>query len=158
MLFVQREGHDTNSLCACVLYSCLCEAITITVCVCGHWSPMSWYCSRSRTGPILRTWGTWVDVRGLTESKGLRPDPTQTLTNCVCCLYHCVLENKSFGGDTKNKGHPWAAGFFPPHLFVHFRSHRHIFAPVTVLFSPSLFPIWSCCQPQARIEVSNNVR
>ena len=91
----------------CMCLMCLC-ALTITVCVCGHSRPMSWNCSSNRTGPILRTWGTRVDVRGLTESKGLRPGPTQTLTYCVCCLHHCVLENKSFGGDTGSKGYPWA--------------------------------------------------
>lgn len=106
---MQREGRYTKCMCGCVLYACLCESITITVCVCGHWGPMSWYRSGNRTGPILRTWGTWVDVRGLTESKGLRPGPTKTLTYCVCCLCHCVLENKSFGGDTGSKGYPWAA-------------------------------------------------
>lgn len=106
---MQREGRYAKCVCACVLYACLCESATITVCVCGHWRPMSWYRSGNRTGPILRTWGTWVDVRGLTESKGLRPGPTQTLTFCVCCLRHCVLENKSFGGDTGSKGYPWAA-------------------------------------------------
>lgn len=105
MLFKRREGRCAK----CVLCACLCGSATITVYVCGRWRPMSWYRSGNRTGPILRTWGTWVDVRGLTESKGLRPGPTQTLTYCVCCLRHCVLENKSFGGDTGSKGYPWAA-------------------------------------------------
>lgn len=64
---------------------------------------MSWLEPREQnTGPTLRTRGTSVDVKGLTESQELRPGPTQTLTYCVCCLCHCVLENKSFGGDTRS--------------------------------------------------------
>lgn len=108
---MQREGCYTECVCVTLcVYACLCESVTITVCVCGHWGPVSWLVhGEQNTGPTLRTWGTWVDVKGLTESKGLRLGPTQTLTYCVCCLCHCVLENKSFGGDTGSKGYPWAA-------------------------------------------------
>lgn len=101
------------------------------------------------TYPILRTWGTWVDVRGLTESKGLRPGPTQTLTYCVCCLRHCVLENKSFGGDTGSEGYPWAATqawafCYISHVCFRFRSCWNDTVSLTIFllyfFSPMSSP------------------
>lgn len=101
------------------IYVCLCVCVLVCLFVWAYHN----YClclwplranvivalREQNTGSTLRTWGTWVDVRGLTESKGLRPGPTQTLTYCFCCLRHCVLENKSFGGDTGSVGYNWAA-------------------------------------------------
>lgn len=132
------QSEESYTLCVCVLM-CMFMSLAqlLFVFVANEASVMVAH-KEQNAGPILRTWGTWVDVRGLRESKGLRSGPTQTLTYCVCCLRHCVLENKSFGGDTGYDRYLWAATQASAFCYILclFSSYAHV---ETTLYSAQYF-------------------
>lgn len=108
-------------------------------------------------GPTLRTWGTWVDVRGLTESKGLslaRHKHLPTVSAVSVTVYwktRALVETLDLRGTPSILPRPWAFCYMFRVCFRLRSCWNHV-ASLTIFL---LYSFFLPCRPRVSDTVPN---